>query len=270
VDDRDGVLRDLPAHEARILLAHASGLTRAQVLTRALDDHDDASWERFVALAARRRDGEPIAYLVGRREFYGRPFAVDPRVLIPRPETELIVDCALRAIDATAARTVLDLGTGSGAIAVTIALERPRVAVTATDASAAALAVAEANASALGATLRFAAGDWFDALPDGARFDVIVSNPPYVAAGDAHLAQGDLRFEPATALTDGGDGLGAIRRIVAGAAARLAPRGTLVVEHGHDQAADVRAVAVAAGFVDVRSLTDLAGIERVVVAHGAD
>ncbi len=190
----------LPRAEALLLLAHVGGRTRERLIAGDRDALPDAVAAAFRTIVARRTAGEPIAYLVGRREFYGRPFAVDARVLIPRPETELVVDLALTAIDESAGDAVraLDLGTGSGAIAITLALERPSLDVVATDASADALDVATANAARLGARVAFAHGDWFDALPGAAPFDVIVSNPPYVAAGDAHLDAGDLRFEPAS------------------------------------------------------------------------
>lgn len=254
----------LPRAEALLLLAHVGGRTRERLIAGDRDALPDAVAAAFRTIVARRTAGEPIAYLVGRREFHGRPFAVDARVLIPRPETELVVDLALTAIDESAGDAVraLDLGTGSGAIAITLALERPSLDVVATDASADALDVATANAARLGARVAFAHGDWFDALPGAAPFDVIVSNPPYVAAGDAHLDAGDLRFEPGLALTDGGDGLAHLRRIVAGAPARLRGGGALVVEHGHDQGAIVRALFASAGFVDVATHDDLARIGR--------
>jgi release factor glutamine methyltransferase len=187
-------------------------------------------------------------------------------VLIPRPETELLVERALECVPTDRESRVADLGTGSGAIALAIACERPRAHVTATDASASALEVARGNAARLGiGNVAFAAGDWYAAL-GGARFDVIVSNPPYIAAGDAHLARGDLRFEPAVALASGADGLDAIRRIVAGAPAHLADRGALLLEHGFDQSERVRALLEAAGFEDVASARDGGGHER--VTHG--
>ncbi len=227
--------------------------------------------ERFRQLAVRRVAGVPVAYLVGTREFYGRPFFVDERVLIPRPETELLVDEALRWIDAEAPRSrlrVLDLGTGSGAIAITLALERDRLDVVATDRSHAALAVARRNGEALGARLGYLESDWFDALDPGPSFDLMVANPPYVASSDAHLEQGDLRFEPRVALTDDGDGTTALARIVDGARHRLVAGALLVLEHGHDQAATVRRMMVEAGYRDVCSTRDLSGIERVTRGRG--
>jgi release factor glutamine methyltransferase len=245
--------------ENRILLQHALGLSRVGLITqseRALT-LDEA--ERLAALVRRRLDGEPIAYIVGRREFFGLDFQVNRAVLIPRPDTELIVELALERL-APRGR-LLDMGTGSGAIAVAAAHTRKDARVTALDVSDAALEVARANAAAHGANVRFLRSDWFAALGDEG-FDVIASNPPYIAAGDHHLAQGDLRFEPVGALTDHADGLSALRIIVAGARTHLAPGGWLLLEHGYDQAAQVRALLAAAGYDQVQSWRDLAGIER--------
>jgi len=248
--------------ENRILLCEATGLTRVQLITqgdRALTP-DEAS--RLDDLVARRLRGEPIAYIVGRREFFGLAFQVGPAVLIPRPDTELIVELSLERLPDDAPR-LLDMGTGSGAIAVAVAHTRPDADVTALDVSPDALAVAQANAAANGARVRFLESSWFDALAAGETFDVIASNPPYIAAGDEHLVQGDLRFEPVGALTDHADGLSALRIIIQGSARHLAPGGWLLLEHGYDQAAAVRALLADAGFTDVQSWRDLAGIERV-------
>ncbi|QOY94640.1 peptide chain release factor N(5)-glutamine methyltransferase [Massilia sp. UMI-21] len=254
--------------ENRILLCHALGLSRVGLITqseRALTADEAA---RLDALVQRRLQGEPIAYIVGEREFFGLPFKVGPGVLIPRPDTELLVELALERL-APHGR-LLDMGTGSGAIAVACAHSRQDAAVTALDVSQDALAIARANAAANGAAVRFLRSDWFAALGDGGdsgvyseRFEIIASNPPYIAAGDAHLAQGDLRFEPAGALTDHADGLSALRVIIAGAPAHLAPGGWLLLEHGYDQAAAVRTLLAARGFIEVQSWRDLAGIERV-------
>ncbi len=259
----------LPPLEARILLAHALGWRRTELITRADAPLDDAQIARYRALEARRVAGEPVAQLVGMREFYGLEFDVTPDVLIPRPETELLVEAALAALDGRARPTVLDLGTGSGAIAIAIAATRPDAQVWALDRSPDALAVAARNAARLldaarpGGPLHCVPGDWYAGLDPALRFDLIVSNPPYIASGDPHLAEGDLRFEPRGALTDEADGLSALRTIVAGAPARLAGRGAqLWLEHGYDQAAAVRALLAAQGFDAVRSLHDLAGIER--------
>ena len=248
--------------ENRILLCEATGLSRVQLITqgdRALTP-DEA--QRLDTLIARRLAGEPIAYIVGRREFFGLDFQVGPAVLIPRPDTELIVELALERLPQGPAR-LLDMGTGSGAIAVAVAHTRPDADVTALDVSPDALAVAQANAAANGARVRFLESSWFDALAAFDTFDVIASNPPYIAAGDEHLAQGDLRFEPVGALTDHADGLSALRIIVAGGARHLVPGGWLLLEHGYDQAAAVRALLAKAGYTDVQSWQDLAGIERV-------
>ena len=256
----------LPRLDARALAERASGRSRAWLIAHGDEAAAPAEAEAFATLAARRRAGEPLAYLLGWREFRGRRFAVSPSVLVPRPETEGLVEAALaRLRPAGAAPRVLDLGTGSGAIAVSIALERPDAAVTATDASADALAVARANAAALGAPpIDFRLGDWWAALPgDAAPFDLVVSNPPYVAAADPHLLDGSLRHEPQAALAAGPDGLDAIGAIVAGAAARLVPGGWLLLEHGHDQGAAVRARLASAGFGEVATLPDLQGLERV-------
>jgi len=227
------------------------------------DDHRRA----FDELIARRATGEPMAYILGHREFFGREFLVSPAVLIPRPETELLVEVALARIDATGKSRlrVLDLGTGSGCIAITLALERPQLDVTAVDVSAAALAVAQANAQRLGVPevrLRFVASDWFAEI-EGYSFDLIVANPPYIAAEDAHIGQGDLRFEPATALASGKNGQAALRNIVAAASRYLRPQGELWFEHGYDQAPVVSRLLAAVGFTSIMQYRDLAGILRV-------
>jgi release factor glutamine methyltransferase len=241
--------------------------------------HADATLSRgdaatFAALVRRRRDGEPVAYLTGIREFWGLPLVVSPAVLIPRPETETLVELALARLPADRATRVLDLGTGSGAIALAIAHARPRAQVLATDASAAALAVARENARRLGlGNVEFLQSDWYAGVPSpteghaGATFDLIVANPPYVVAGDPHLDAGDLRFEPVIALTPGGDGLDALRTIVAGATCRLVAGGTLAVEHGYDQSDAVRELFAAAGFVHVVAVCDIAGVARVAAGE---
>jgi release factor glutamine methyltransferase len=247
--------------ENRILLCHALGITRVGLITqseRTLTAPEAAS---LTALLERRQRGEPIAYIVGRREFFGLDFHVTDAVLIPRPDTELLVELALERLPPRA--RVLDMGTGSGAIAVALAHTRPDASVSALDVSEAALAVARANAARHGAAVRFLHSDWYGALPPGEVFELIASNPPYIADGDMHLSQGDLRFEPAGALTDRADGLSALRTIAAGASAHLAPRGWLLMEHGYDQAAAVRALLAAHGYHEVQSWRDLSGIERV-------
>jgi release factor glutamine methyltransferase len=248
--------------ENRILLCHATGLTRVQLITQGDRPLAPDEAARLDDLVARRLRGEPIAYIVGRREFFGLDFQVGPAVLIPRPDTELIVELALERLPQGPAR-LLDMGTGSGAIAVAVAHTRPDADVTALDVSPDALAVARANAAANGARVRFLHSNWFDALDATVCFDVIASNPPYIAAGDAHLAQGDLRFEPVGALTDHADGLSALRAIIEGSPRHLVPGGWLLLEHGHDQAEAVRTLLTNAGYAEVRSWQDLAGIERV-------
>ena len=255
--------------EARALLEHASGRSREWLIAHGDEAAPAGVAARFEALVRRRRDdGEPIAYLVGRREFHGRDFEVAAAVLIPRPETEELVDLALASLDPGPAR-VLDLGTGSGCIAVTLACLRPQWSVVATDRSPDALAIAVRNAQRLcpealaEGRLRFREGDWWDALPPSARFDLIVSNPPYIAADDRHLGLGDLRFEPRAALAAGHDGLDALRAICAGAGERLLPGGRLLVEHGFEQGAAVRALFAAAGLIDVRTLADAATLDRI-------
>lgn len=246
-----------------MLLEHVLGRPRAWMLAHDTDPVEPWQAQQYQVLVTRRLAGEPMAYLVGHREFMGHDFAVTPDVLIPRPETELLVETALAWLEDVPEAAVLDLGTGSGAIAVSIALGAPQVTVTATDASATALQMAVRNAARLGARVDFAQGSWYEALPPRARYDLIVSNPPYIARDDEHLGQGDLRFEPRGALTDGADGLRDLTTIVSGALAHLRPGGALWVEHGWDQAAAVRQLLVHAGFRDVGSLQDLAGIERI-------
>ena len=260
--------------DAQVLLGHVLGKGRAWLAAHGDDALSRGDADAFLALARRRREGEPVGYLTGIREFWGLPLAVSPAVLLPRPETEAVVEIALAHLPAERETRVLDLGTGSGAIALAIAHECPRARVLATDASVAALAVARANAQRLGlANVEFLQADWYDGVPatwHGAPFDVVASNPPYVVAGDPHLAEGDLRFEPAAALSPGGDGLRALRRIVAGAPGHLVPGGTLVVEHGYDQSDAVRALFVAAGFTGIIAARDLAGIPRVVAGRAPD
>ncbi|SDI49154.1 peptide chain release factor N(5)-glutamine methyltransferase [Paraburkholderia phenazinium] len=260
----------LPPLEARILLGHVLGWRRTELITRSDEPLDAERVGRFQALEARRVAGEPVAQLIGAREFFGLDFEVTPDVLIPRPETELLVETALAALEGIARPRVLDLGAGTGAIAIAIASVRPDAQVWAVDRSSEALAVATRNAARLldatrpGGAVQLVQSDWYEALDPTLRFDVIVSNPPYIASGDPHLSEGDLRFEPRGALTDEADGLSAIRSIVAGAPARFtASGGVLWLEHGYDQAVAVRALLNEAGFSAVRSECDLAGIERI-------
>jgi len=259
--ERLGAASPTPSLDAELLVAHVLRVSRAALAAdpgRLLAPEETLALEHFVR---RRLAGEPVAYLTGRREFWSLDLEVTPDVLVPRPETELVVERALAAIAGRGSPAVLDLGTGSGAIAAAIASERPDADVTATDASVAALAVAERNAARLGlANLRFLEGSWFGAVP-ASRFDVIASNPPYVAAGDPALAA--LAHEPACALVAGSSGLDALAAIIRTAPQHLAPGGVLVLEHGSSQGAAVRALLAAAGFAAVETRRDLAGHERV-------
>jgi len=251
-------LRDarIDARDARLLLAAASGSSEAAVLAFAERSLPAEAAERFADFAARRRRGEPVAYILGEKEFYGLRLAVTAAVLIPRPETELLVELALERQFAS----VVDLGTGCGAIALAIKHHRPRARVVAVEASAAALAVATRNAAELGLEIDFRHGQWLDAVA-AERFDLIVSNPPYVAQGDPHLAA--LAHEPAQALVAGADGLDAIRIIVGRAPAQLAPGAWLLIEHGRGHDAAVRRLLEEKGLEDVQTWPDLAGIPRV-------
>lgn len=253
----------LPRIEARMLLEHVLQKPRAWLLAHDTDQLAPEAGAAFLTLAAERRQGKPMAHLMGYREFMDYRFSVSADVLIPRPETELLVEVALRTIQSQQRPTVLDLGTGSGAVAISVALGRPEAIVTATDISVQALIVAQQNCQQLGAHVQWWQGSWYEALPPEGRFDLIVSNPPYIALDDEHLQLGDLRFEPMVALTDGADGLSAIRLIIAGAGSHLLPAGALWLEHGYDQAEAVQALLRQNGFRNVQSLPDLAGIPRV-------
>ena len=249
--------------DAMVIMAEVLGVNRSWIVANPMKILTESQDARIEMLGAQRAMGRPVAYLLNRREFYGRDFALDSAVLIPRPETETLVEAALARM--APRDTFVDLGTGSGAIAVTLACQRPESRGVATDVSAAALRVARANAERhlCAERIEFLAGSWLDPLGDK-RFDVVVANPPYVAAGDPHLARGDLRFEPSGALTDGSpDGLASIRAIAAGAPTHLKPRGWLLLEHGYDQSEAVRGILAAAGFSELFSITDLAGIPRV-------
>jgi release factor glutamine methyltransferase len=257
--------------DAQVVLAHVLAKDRAWLVAHADEPLTRDQEAAFFALARRRRDGEPVAYLTGVREFWGMLLGVSPAVLIPRPETESLVELALSRLPIDRDLRVLDLGAGSGAIALALAHERPRAKLLATDVSIEALAVAHDNARRLGIdNVEFARSDWFADLPGEWRdttFDLIASNPPYVAMNDPHLAEGDVRFEPAAALASGADGLAGIRQIVAGARAHLAAGGTLAVEHGYDQSERVRELFSAAGFAEIVVARDLAGIPRVVAGR---
>lgn len=249
--------------DAEFLLVHVLRKPRSWLFAHRDDEASDEAAAAFEALVQRRADGEPVAYLTGQRGFWRFDLAVTPATLIPRPETELLVELALARLPGDRDLRVADLGTGSGAIALALAYERPRAQVFACDASAPALAVAQANARALGlANIAFCAGDWLAPLV-GERFHLVASNPPYIALGDPHLLEGDLRFEPAAALSSGIDGLDAIRRIAADAPSHLEAGGWLLLEHGWDQGAAVRELLGRAGFQDVTTERDLEGRDRV-------
>ena len=268
----DDLIRDsgLPRAEARRLLASLTGQPLTWFMAHGDDPADPDTTACFQALAERRRAGEPLAYLLGQQEFYGRPFAVSPAVLIPRADTETLVETALEQLlllrqqRRAVPLSLLELGTGSGIIAITLALEAPDTEVHAVERSPDALAVAQQNAKALRAdNIHWHAGSWWQALASRRRFDLIVSNPPYIAANDHHLQQGDLRFEPPQALAAGPDGLDDLRIIIGGAPTHLNPGGWLLLEHGYDQEAPVQALLRDAGFADVFTRRDLAGQPRV-------
>jgi release factor glutamine methyltransferase len=247
--------------DAQLLLAHVLAVPRARLKSHPEDLSDPSRTQHYRHLLARRAAGEPLAYLTGSRDFWSLRLKVTPAVLIPRPETELLVERALALRTAADAR-VADLGTGCGAVALALASERPRWHVVATDVCADALAIARANAAALRLSrVELRHGDWYQPLL-GERFDLLVSNPPYVAQDDPALATASLRHEPPRALTPGADALSCLRTLVHGAPRHLAPEGWLLLEHGATQGADVRRELVAAGFRHVRSHRDLAGHER--------
>ena len=249
--------------DARMLLQHTLNMSHAHLIVHSERELLPEQAQYFDELVQRRAHGEPVAYLTGKREFYSLDFKVTPAVLIPRPETELLVDLALERIPVGRSSKVLDLGTGSGAIALAIARHRPLASIIAVDVSIEAVAIARSNAEQLDVhNVHIEEGDWFDGLA-GDNFDLVVSNPPYVARSDPHLTQGDLRFEPSMALTDGGNGLDCLRSIIDSAPAHLVAGGTLLVEHGYDQAEACRQLMNGASFGTIISYPDLAGIPRI-------
>lgn len=253
--------------DAELLLAHVLGQGRSWLFAHADELVSDDARARFDTLLQRRTGGEPVAYLTGRQGFWTLDLEVGPDTLIPRPETELLVELALVRIPERSQARIADLGTGSGAIALAIASERPQSRVIATDASSAALDVARRNAVDNSiANVEFRSGDWFAPL-QGEIFDIIASNPPYIADGDPHLGEGDLRFEPDAALSSGIDGLNAIRTIVGEAGTHLDPGGWLLLEHGWDQGDAVRALLADAGFIEIQTARDLEARDRVTLAR---
>jgi len=253
--------------DAEMLLLHLLGRDRSWLFLHGEEGLGDADATAFDVLVMRREAGEPVAYVTGTRGFWTLDLQVTPATLIPRPETELLVEGALARIPKDAAARIVDLGTGSGAIALAIASERPHAQVIATDASEAALAIARQNAGRNHiANVEFRHGSWFAPLA-GERFDLIVSNPPYIESGDPHLDEGDLRFEPATALASGTDGLDDLRVIANEATSHLKEKGWLMVEHGWNQGAQVRALFEAAGLLEVQTMTDLEGRDRVTLGR---
>ena len=250
--------------DTRALLAHQLGITRERLIAQPELRVAPADVQAFAQLVQRCQRGEPLAYVLGEKEFYGRMFQVSPAVLIPRPETELLVEIALSA-GLNHSAQVLDLGTGSGCVALTLSLERPAWQITATDVSRDALEVARANAAKLGvANIEFRKGSWFSALSDQ-RFDLIVSNPPYVAAGDDHLQA--LRFEPQIALVASGNGLTCLQQIIESAPRHLLPGGILALEHSYEQGEAVRELFNTDAWCEARTLADFAGLDRVTRAR---
>jgi release factor glutamine methyltransferase len=264
----ESVLREsgLPRSEGLLLLARMLGIERSRLMAHPETEISPQQCAAARGWFERRRAGEPVAYLIEEREFYGLSLRVTPDVLIPRPETERLVELALDRISPGAPARLLELGTGSGAVAIALASARPALEVTATDVSQAALAVAQHNALRHGAAIEFALGSWFQAV-GGRRFDLIVSNPPYVAAHDPHLERGDLRFEPRLALLGGEDGMDSIGCIADRGRNHLVSGGWILFEHGYDQRDRCMESLHALGYCDVADFSDLAGLSRVCVAR---
>ena len=253
----------LPRLEARMLLTHFADISHSYLIAHGDSILAETTLKILNQAAERRRAGEPLAYIIGQREFYGRSFIVSNAVLIPRPETEHLIDAALNRLPKHGC--VWDLGTGSGIIAITLACERPDASIWAADISQSALEIAQHNARLLGAQVQFGQGSWFKATPQPIKgnIDLIVSNPPYIDQYDCHLKQGDLRFEPIQALTDFADGLQAIREIIQTAPQWLKNHGWLILEHGYNQGFSVRNLLQHHGFIKIETLVDLAGLERI-------
>lgn len=263
----------LPRLEQNMLWEHVLEVPRSWLIAHDTDPLPNAALQQYQQLEARRLAGEPMAYIIGSREFMGHEFNVSPAVLIPRPETEFLVEQAIAQIkkltqaNSHHAVRVLDMGTGSGAVAVSVALACPDAVVVATDLQSNALKIAQENAHKLCANVEFFQGSWYDAVKGQPAFDLIVSNPPYIAAQDAHLSQGDLRFEPATALSAGQNGLADIKQIINGARPYLTAVGSIWLEHGWDQAVMVKNLLAQANFNQATSISDLAGIPRITGAY---
>jgi release factor glutamine methyltransferase len=267
IAERLATVSDSARLDAELLLCHALGRPRSYLYTWPEQELDEEQAEALEKLVERRQGGEPVAHILGKREFWSLELALSTDTLIPRPETELLVEAALARIPEQAEWAVADLGTGSGAIALAIASERPRCRITAVERSAGALAMARQNAQRLGlGNVEFLQGDWFAPLA-GRRFQVILSNPPYIPDNDPHLSRGDLRFEPRSALAAGPDGLADLRQLVSGAPAFLCPPGWLLLEHGYDQGGAVTGLLDTAGYAEVADLTDLQGHGRVAVGR---
>lgn len=262
IAESQGLDKFVARMEARVLAAFTWGVAPSWLIAHDTDSLNPEQIARFYAVLARRLEGEPIAYITGYREFYGREFNVSPDVLIPRPETELLVELALARIPIGQSIQVLDLGTGSGCIAISLALERPQACITTIDCSAAALAIARLNKKKWNANLTLLESDWFSALGN-LKFDLIVGNPPYVAEDDPHLSSGDVRYEPASALRSGKEGMGALSHIIREACTFLNISGCLLLEHGHNQRLPVQNAFHLSGFGETTTRQDLAGKDRV-------
>ena len=256
---------DSPKLDAELLLARATGLTRTSFITWPEREISEAQAQDFQALVDQRAEGQPIAYLLGEQEFWSLPLKVSPTTLIPRPDTECLVETALELTLPESAR-VLDLGTGTGAIALALASERSQWLITATDRVAEAVALARQNSERLGLPINVLQSDWFSQLPPGSRFDLLISNPPYIPASDRHLSEGDVRFEPASALVSGADGLDDIRFLINEAPHWLSDDGCLMLEHGYDQGEAVRGLFEGSGWRAVETRRDYGGNERLTLA----